>query len=177
MPCWPAIGADVAEQEIIGEEFLEEEEVVEDEIEDLGWPYSPKASWTGRIAETETAWTSGGSATRRAYRYDGMGRLRSATTRTDIDWPLQPWNGEGLPEYEYLTDEHYTYDRNGNISSLERLNGTEYAAISMTRTGNRLTTADVSEWDGDVDSPRYYRGSFVYKDVSISVPTGCLQTR
>ena len=26
--------------------------------------------------------------------------------------------------------------------------------------------------DGDVDSPRYYRGSFVYKDVSISVPTG-----
>ena len=123
--------------------------------------------------------------------------------------------------------------------SLERLNGTEYAAISMTRTGNRLTTADVTEWDGDdemeysiynynhnangamtfdsmigeegatlrwnvagllhtitdeesgegatyvwlsdgtkvkmdgdVDSPRYYRGSFVYKDVSISVPTG-----
>ena len=108
--------------------------------------YSPKASWTGRIAETETAWTSGGSATRRAYRYDGMGRLRSATTRTDIDWPLQPWNGESLPEYEYLTDEHYTYDRNGNISSLERLNGTEYAAISMTRTGNRLTAADVSEW-------------------------------
>lgn len=168
-----------------------------------------------------------------------MGRLRSATTRTDIDWPLQPWNGEGFPEYEYLTDEHYTYDRNGNISSLERLNGTEYAAISMTRTGNRLTTADVTEWDGDdemeysiynynhnangamtfdsmsgingtvfswnaagllhafvdddsserveiiwlsdgtkvkmdgdVDSPRYYRGSFVYKDVSISVPTG-----
>ena len=45
---------------------------------------------------------------------------------------MQPWNGEGLPEYEYLTDEHYTYDRNGNISSLERLNGTEYAAISMT---------------------------------------------
>ena len=89
MPCWPAIGADVAEQEIIGEEFLEEEVVVEDEIEDLGWPYSPKASWTGRIAETETAWTSGGNATRRAYRYDGMGRLRSATTRTDIDWPLQ----------------------------------------------------------------------------------------
>ena len=33
--------------------------------------------------------------------------------------------------------------------SLTRLNGTEYAAISMTRTGNRLTTADVSEWDGD----------------------------
>ena len=33
--------------------------------------------------------------------------------------------------------------------SLERLNGTEYAAISMTRTGNRLTTADVTEWDGD----------------------------
>lgn len=31
--------------------------------------------------------------------------------------------------------------------------------------------------DGDVDSPRYYRGSFVYKDVSISVPTGCLQAR
>ena len=128
--------------------------------------------------------------------------------------------------------------------SLERLNGTEYAAISMTRTGNRLTTADVSEWDGDdemeysiynynhnangamtfdsmigeegatlrwnaagllhtitdeesgegatyvwlsdgtkvkmdgdVDSPRYYRGSFVYKDVSISVPTGCLRAR
>ena len=210
-----------------------------DNLEDFNWPYSPKASWTGRIAETETAWTSGGSATRRAYRYDGMGRLRSATTRTDIDWPLQPWNGEGFPEYEYLTDEHYTYDRNGNISSLERLNGTEYAAISMTRTGNRLTTADVTEWDGDdemeysiynynhnangamtfdsmigeegatlrwnaagllhtitdeesgegatyvwlsdgtkvkmdgdVDSPRYYRGSFVYKDVSISVPTG-----
>ena len=210
-----------------------------DNLEDFNWPYSPKASWTGRIAETETAWTSGGSATRRAYRYDGMGRLRSATTRTDIDWPLQPWNGEGLPEYEYLTDEHYTYDRNGNISSLERLNGTEYAAISMTRTGNRLTTADVTEWDGDdemeysiynynhnangamtfdsmsgisgtvfswnaagllhafvdddsserveiiwlsdgtkvktdgdVDSPRYYRGSFVYKDVCISIPTG-----
>ena len=69
------------------------------------------------------------------------------------------------------------HDRNGNILTLKRLNGTEYAAISMTRTGNRLTTADVSEWDGDVDSPRYYRGSFVYKDVSISVPTGCLQTR
>jgi len=131
------------------------------------------------------------------------------------------------------------YFRHYYSFSLERLNGTEYAAISMTRTGNRLTTADVSEWDGDdemeysiynynhnangamtfdsmsgisgtvfswnaagllhaitdeesgegatyvwlsdgtkvkrdgdVDSPRYYRGSFVYKDVSISVPTG-----
>lgn len=166
----------MAEQEIIGEEFLEEE-VVEDEIEDLGWPYSPKASWTGRIAETETAWTSGGSATRRAYRYDGMGRLRSATTRTDDDWNGLPEGEAPLQFYDILTDEHYTYDRNGNISSLGRLNGTEYAAISMTRTGNRLTTADVSEWDGDVDSPRYYRGSFVYKDVSISVPTGCLQAR
>ena len=131
------------------------------------------------------------------------------------------------------------HDRNGNILTLTRLNGTKYAAISMTRTGNRLTAANVSEWDGDdemehaiynynhnangamtfdsmsgisgtvfswnaagllhafvdddsserveiiwlsdgtkvktdgdVDSPRYYRGSFVYKDVSISVPTG-----
>lgn len=228
MTAWPAIGADVAEEEIIGEAFLEEE-VVEDEIEDLGWPYSPKASWTGRIAETETAWTSGGSATRRAYRYDGMGRLRSATTRTDDDWNGLPEGEAPLQFYDILTDEHYTYDRNGNILTLTRLNGTEYAAISFTRTGNRLTAADVNgsysfnhnangamtfdsmigeegatlswnaagllysitdeesgEWvtylwlsdgtkvkmDGDVDSPRYYRGSFVYKDVSISVPTG-----
>ncbi len=41
------------------------------------------------------------------------------------------------------------YFRHYYSFSLERLNGTEYAAISMTRTGNRLTTADVSEWDGD----------------------------
>ena len=38
------------------------------------------------------------------------------------------------------------YFRHYYSFSLERLNGTEYAAISMTRTGNRLTAADVSEW-------------------------------
>ena len=68
-----------------------------------------------------------------------MGRLRSATTRTDIDWPLQPWNGEGFPEYEYLTDEEKDIYRRGrnskphkkakNASTIEYLEATGLEAV------------------------------------------------
>ena len=109
-----------------------------------------------------------------------MTRTGNRLTTADVS----EWDGDDEMEYSI-----YNYNHNANgAMTFDSMIGEEGATLRWNAAGLLHTITDEESgegatyvWlsdgtkvkmDGDVDSPRYYRGSFVYKDVSISVPTG-----
>ncbi len=109
-----------------------------------------------------------------------MTRTGNRLTTADVT----EWDGDDEMEYSI-----YNYNHNANgAMTFDSMSGISGTVFSWNAAGllHAFVDDDSSErveiiWlsdgtkvkmDGDVDSPRYYRGSFVYKDVSISVPTG-----
>lgn len=105
-------------------------------------PGSPR--YGGKISYSFTN-HYGAASFRSEFGYDNLGRLVSEVKKT------------GSSGTTPFSEEHYSYDKNGNISSISRREGTDIEANLQTfsRIGNRLNYLFIGEYDEDPEQYTY----------------------